>query len=1299
MNKRYNFKIILILSILYFNIPAFNQSYNIHNYSVKNGLPSGVTFNLVQDISGRMWFSSNIGVLEFDNLSWKLHDILGDRKNTADLRWLVSDNKGIVYVFSRWIELGGYLFHNDKWKQINGPEKVINETQTTGIAIVEKNGKKTIGLASHNNGIFLYSGEKWRHITKKDGLLDDDIISIDAINEKFYVISKKGISIVSDKLINNELNIHLPNKGTGLTGIKIVPENNQKTIWITGTNWIGKIANKKFIKLVDLKFKITKEIGNILESRKTIIEYDRRGRLFFGNINSLYFLDLKSKRVKKLEPENGIATRGITSILQDRELNIWTSTKRGIDKIVSLQFENYSMKNGLFENEVTAVEEIAPGIMVFGHNNGLTIKKKNNYKKIQFNKFLKKNLSDSRTFDIFIDSKKRMWVAAGTAGFFQFDTSSNYNFIKQWDHDLSKNIVTVIEDGQNRIWAAGSKGIWRIKNNKLLPVKTGNFPRIAVRKMFLINKKIYFSTLINGILTYDNNKWKRYYSKVNKLYNSTYAVQQYKKDHLLIGGTEGLFELRKGKLQIFSQLGWKITNPVYFITKDKKNNYWIGTKNGVIKFNETNFKYYTHLDGLVGVECNRDGGFVDSSDKVWLGMDQGLSKYTPDMIDIPTPKPLLKIIKIKANNIEYDRKKKIRLGVNSILEFYYKGISLLGSRPLQYKYKLKGYEEKWKIKTFPDGYVRYNNLSKGKYSFMIKAINGSGIESDISSIKDIEVIPPFYLSYWFALIALTLILISSFLFRKIFVQIKISKLLKREIYQKNIQLKESLLSYQSLFEESLDCIFTSTPDGMFLSINQAGLDMFGYKNLKEISRKKIQYDIYIDRTRRDEFKRLMQTNGYVKNFESNIKKKDSGILIVIESSYLLKNNRGETIGYRGIIKDITDQHILQTQLIQAQKMESIGLLAGGIAHDFNNILSGILGYANLLKRLLSKDKKLSKYINTIEKSAERAADLTKKLLGFARQGKYKVTLTDLNDVINEVTNLLHPTIDKSIKIELNLMKPTSLIEADASQIQQVIMNICLNARDALPNGGFIKIYSELTNLSSEDQMRFALTAKAGKYLKVSIKDNGFGITNENLQKIFDPFFTTKKVAKGSGLGLSMVYGVIKNHNGALNVQSKDNNGTTFNLYFPLNNKKYTPKTNNFDNSDIEDLSKTLYGTDTILIIDDEEVHSELLETILLENGYSVIIASDGVEGIKKYLKNKKKINAIILDMSMPKMSGSKTFIKLREISPEIKVLVNSGYSMDDNIQKILNFNGTDFIQKPFKPRHFLIKLKALLGRQ
>ncbi|MFH1673886.1 MAG: PAS domain S-box protein [Pseudomonadota bacterium] len=392
---------------------------------------------------------------------------------------------------------------------------------------------------------------------------------------------------------------------------------------------------------------------------------------------------------------------------------------------------------------------------------------------------------------------------------------------------------------------------------------------------------------------------------------------------------------------------------------------------------------------------------------------------------------------------------------------------------------------------------------------------------------------------------------------------------------------------------------------------------------------------------------------------------------------IFDNNR-QVIQVVDYFRDVTEKKALEQQLLQAQKMESIGILSGGIAHDFNNLLSGIQGCASLLKIKIAKGDPLYKYADIIEQSTVRAARLTQQLLTFSRENESRTELLDINKIIEETIQILERTIDKNIYIKKELTPHVWPLEADPSQIEQVMLNICINARDAMPNGGVLTIKTENFNFDGENIDGFP-EAPSGEYVKILISDTGQGIDQDIQSKIFDPFFTTKTKGerKGTGLGLSVVYGIIKNHGGHVSVKSEPTKGTSFQIYMPASSEKVILSDSDIMTKDI------VGGNENILLIDDEEVVRNLGKDILEEKGYNVILAYDGVEAIDVYEKQKDKIDLIILDMIMPKMGGIETFDRLQSINPAAKVIVSSGYSSDGQYQAVLKKGAKNFIQKPY----------------
>ncbi len=389
----------------------------------------------------------------------------------------------------------------------------------------------------------------------------------------------------------------------------------------------------------------------------------------------------------------------------------------------------------------------------------------------------------------------------------------------------------------------------------------------------------------------------------------------------------------------------------------------------------------------------------------------------------------------------------------------------------------------------------------------------------------------------------------------------------------------------------------------------------------------------------------------------------------------------------GFLRDITLQKRLEAQLQHAQKMESIGTLAGGIAHDFNNILGGILGYASFMKNKMTEDHAFYGYVDTIESGAIRASELTSQLLAFARGGRFNIKPISLNRIVEETLTIVSRTFDKSISIDTRLQADLPTVEADAGQLQQVLLNLCVNARDAMPAGGTLTIESKAKTITP-DFARASVDAESGPYVVLTVTDTGMGMDRETAERVFEPFFTTKEEGKGTGLGLSMAYGVIKNHGGFLLVEGELGKGATFEIYLPASGKpelRETPATD-----------APIGGDELILVVDDEKAIRELAREMLDSFGYRVIAVENGIEAIEVFKERADDIDLVILDMVMPKMGGRETFLKLREMSPAVKVILSTGYSQVGRAQEILDEGVMGFIQKPYQVNTLLATVRNVL---
>ncbi|MFA6291679.1 MAG: PAS domain S-box protein [Victivallales bacterium] len=490
-------------------------------------------------------------------------------------------------------------------------------------------------------------------------------------------------------------------------------------------------------------------------------------------------------------------------------------------------------------------------------------------------------------------------------------------------------------------------------------------------------------------------------------------------------------------------------------------------------------------------------------------------------------------------------------------------------------------------------------------------------------------------------------------------------------------LKSSEARFRSYFELPLIGISITSPSKGWIETNDRLCAMLGYsrQELVKLTWVELTYpeDLAADVK---QFDKMMAGEIDSYSMEKRFIRKDGEVIWTSMSVGCIRKPDRAIDYFLAVLEDITERKFLEERLRQSEKMEAIGQLAGGIAHDFNNQLTGIMGYAEMLAKRLD-DNKLKNYAESIIRASKRSAALTRDLLAFSRKGKYLTAPVHFHKVIEEVVPILEHSIDKRVEIRMVLKADQDTVMGDHSQLQNALLNLAINARDAMPDGG--ELIFSTDNLDIEDSPLNPGPAKnlSARCLKISVSDNGLGMDKETLKHIFEPFFTTKEKGRGVGMGLASVYGAVQNHHGAINVISEPGRGSVFFLYFPV--AEDVPEQDNAVSDEI-----AAAGDSTIMLVEDEEVVSSILSAMLNSFGHKVIACRDGIEALEIYRGAWKGVDLVILDMVMPKMNGKDTFLAMKEINPDVKVLLASGYSVDGEAQGIIAMGAVGFIQKPFK---------------
>jgi two-component system cell cycle sensor histidine kinase/response regulator CckA len=515
---------------------------------------------------------------------------------------------------------------------------------------------------------------------------------------------------------------------------------------------------------------------------------------------------------------------------------------------------------------------------------------------------------------------------------------------------------------------------------------------------------------------------------------------------------------------------------------------------------------------------------------------------------------------------------------------------------------------------------------------------------------------------------------------------KANTLLKQEVADRKRAeeaLRDSEERYRTLFEDARDAVYITTREGRFIDVNQSGLDLFGYTRQELLGLS--GQEIYVNPEDRRRFQHEIEEKGSVRDFAVKFRKKDGTRMDCLLTSSVRRAGDGTVLGYQGFIRDTTERKRLQAQLQQAQKMEAIGTLAGGIAHDFNNLLMGIQGQVSLVVMDMAPKHPHYERLKSIEKQIQSGARLTSQLLGYARKGRYEVRTFDLNQLVQDVSDTFGRT-KKEITIHRELLDALSPVEADPGQLEQLLFNLFVNAADAMPNGGDLVLRTG--NTTHREMQGKLYRPQPGDYVFLKVTDNGSGMDRTTLERIFDPFFTTKERGRGTGLGLASAYGIVKGHGGYIDVDSIKDHGTTFTIYLPASAKTIQKGVKRSDQVD--------EGSETVLLVDDEDTIREVGGELLQAMGYRVLLAGDGEEAVEVYRQHRDQIDVVLLDMVMPSMGGGAAYDQLKAIDPKVKVLLSSGYSIDGEAAKIIARGCDGFIQKPFTMRDLSGRIKEIL---
>lgn len=773
--------------LLFLQIQTVGQSFPVQTYTLENGLNTNYINDVTQDKQGRMWFVTEYGVSVYDGYTWKNYsDKDGLPRNEYFMIKVDSSNNIIAVPY--WSGSHIAIFKNNKWTLIDEIPQLNGMYQNfTSFDLIYENNKQILYFGTYE-GVFFYKDKKWSRISQKEGLIDNRVNTVKTFQNKLYVCTENGLSVIQDGKIDNSLNsvINIPAKKIKSIEFEIIKNNSVPIIWLLGNKWIGTIQNRKF-NYVTSNNGITTEFPT-QRQRHICFLYDKIDRIYYGNDVERFYLEKSTKKIITVGQENRFTTSGSSAIFLDRESNLWFTSYRGIDKVSNFSFQNFFKENGLLENEVTSTIEVNPGYYIFGHNHGLTILKDGKFSTVTLTYPSDKNYSLSRIMDLCKDSMGNIWIAGSELGVGKMSNSKKISWL-QYKKTISVN--SIITDKHGILWVGSDLGLFKISDDHSNLVLINNKEFLNIRKLFSDANGTIYGASPDGLVIYKNGVFTKLHISSQQFGNSVYAVCDYTDDKKFLGTANGLYLLENGSIKEYQENSLSIDRKIFFIKHDRNNNYWFGTNDGVVKWDGKTAKRFSLENGLAGRETNRSAFTADSFGKVWIGTDRGLSCYLPQY-DLPNKPPIFATLEVEdSKGVINDLLKPFETsnGESSII-FRFRSISFINEKFIQYRVKLEGFDNAW-TEIGTNNQIRYTNLKPGEYKFLVQTKNLGSDWSISSASNSITILNPFYARWWFILLSLGILAITLYLIQKYISEIKYAHRLEKEVILRTAELKKS----------------------------------------------------------------------------------------------------------------------------------------------------------------------------------------------------------------------------------------------------------------------------------------------------------------------------------------------------------------------------------------------------------------------------------------------------------------------------------------------------------------------------
>ncbi|NOZ62181.1 MAG: PAS domain-containing protein [Calditrichaeota bacterium] len=895
------------------------QKFWISTYSEGDGLANSRVYDLAQDSLGQIWFATRGGISVYDGFQWKKYSV-AEGLPAMSYSQIEIDERGRVWVMPEYSTLRVSYFDGKSWNTLV-PLKISAFSGANSFKVTTHDNKTSVAIGSRSQGLAIYAENRWHLISKKEGLPSAHINGLESWRGNFLIATNNGLSLIRNLKADREFAAQLQLPAQNILGIFIEnkkEEDLQKLkIWLIGRNWVGFAKNGKFTL-------VSRQIRAIINNSgyNLCFLYDGFRGIYYGNNKFLRFLDIKKQTNQFIGERNGLISEGAINLVCDLEGNIWVAGMRGASKIASIRFANFAKEQGLLEDEVTAIASMGGDQIVFGHNRGITFFDGKRFKPIAFKMDSLLPETMGRTLDLFADGAANVWAACSHFGIVKARADSGIVLhIPGKIFPSSVNSLVIGADG--RIYFSGGNYFCRLSADFSSYKIIRKFENAILRKLILLpDGAIAIATKGKGAIIYRHGRFSPL-TRFDPEIDDVFSVMAESDSSFFIGTIHGLFRATSRNHEQIKFKGKTINRPIYSILKDGYGRVWLGSDNGIFRWDGFDLRHYTVKNGFVGQETNRSAAFVDRQGHVWFGADRGVScfreEYDFRLENIPAPR--VQILDSRADEIVFDPSKDKSLNYNdNNLEFRFRSISFINERENYFRYKLEGYEKMWSDPFVSrDPLIRFTNLSPGKYRFYLQSRNALGRWSDIVSTGSIVINEPYWMKWWFYLILFLVIAALVVATAVIIYQRQYSRRLEKEVRQRTAEVAESEKQYRTTIDSLKDAVHVVDRDLQIQLCN---------KRVVEWAKKlALDPDIagmnvfeafpFLPEKVREEYEMVFQTGKMLETEENNLV---YGQRIATETRKIPIFENEKVVSVLTVIHDVTDKKYAEAEKFRAQAL-------------------------------------------------------------------------------------------------------------------------------------------------------------------------------------------------------------------------------------------------------------------------------------------------------------------------------------------------------------------------------------------